>query len=165
MDPKHDPEAEESEPSDPVPASKRQRKRVTMKKTQVVKRGSGRVSIRSRRRVSINPRRSSNGRRISVKAKPAKPFACDVIGCAYAGARKDYLKRHMKVHKQLFNCNSCDKKFMTQQLLTDHEPEHNDKCKFLCSVAVQGVESESDDIHEEGCPKYKSNPKKGKIDE
>lgn len=160
MNPTIEPKVVQFEALEPVPTSKRPRKirvSLTSKKAPVVRKSSGRAT-RSRKRVSTNARKSVNSKIISVKAKPCR---CDVIGCKYAGAREDHLKRHMKVHKHVFTCTSCDKKFMTQKLLTDHEPEHDDKCKFLCSAAVDGIDSESRDIHEESCPKY--NPTAGKV--
>lgn len=125
---KEDPKSEESE-SKPVSKSKRTRNvrevriSLTTRKSQVIKMVSGRAT-RSRKRPSNIVRRSIAVRRVSIKEKP---FKCDIIDCDYSGARKDYLTRHMKVHKQVFVCTLCDKKFMTQQSLTDHESEHDTK--------------------------------------
>lgn len=74
---------------------------------------NGRTSIRISKRVSNN----------------LKPFKCDLIGCKYEGARKAYLTRHMSVHKIIYACKICDKKFTKQQLLTEHESEHDEKIR------------------------------------
>lgn len=76
-------------------------------------------------------RTTSTNRRMIVNrvSIDPKPFKCDVIGCTYAGARKAYLKNHMKSHKTVFECNSCDKKYLTKHLLTEHNLEHDDTNK------------------------------------
>lgn len=104
-----------------------------------VNRLSGRQSINISKRVSIN----------------LKPFKCDLIGCKYEGARKAYLTRHMSVHKIIYACKICEKKFTTQKLLTEHEPEHDEKRdRFEGLTGADDGHLQGGDVHEKNSSNY-----------
>lgn len=108
----------------------RKKKRLT-----VLHRKSGRTSFAKVINIS----------RKSMQVDP-KPFKCLVVGCAYAGTRKDYLARHMQKHakENLFPCEMCPKKFNEQNALDEHILEHNcdKKSTFPCPTCNSNFDTE-----------------------
>ncbi|KYB27486.1 zinc finger protein OZF-like [Tribolium castaneum] len=72
--------------------------------------------------------------------KDDNPFKCDQ--CSQSFRKKMHLNVHQRSHTKdedkKFFCKSCDKQFMYEYLLRQHEYKHTDEKPFPCSVCNRG---------------------------
>jgi len=72
----------------------------------------------------------------------AATFKCDYEDCNYAGRTKTNLEIHQNTHTKPFGCSYCDKRFGTNEILTNHElVQHEDPNAFQCHICKKNLTS------------------------
>ncbi|GAB0086668.1 Zinc finger C2H2 superfamily [Sergentomyia squamirostris] len=81
------------------------------------------------------------------KPRPLSPFQCEI--CGSFATRISDLQRHMKTHIEVlpFICNICDKRYLTERKLKEHQRRHIPKAerddKFKCNICEKRFISRS----------------------
>jgi len=72
----------------------------------------------------------------------AATFKCDYEDCNYVGRTKTNLEIHQNTHTKPFECSYCDKRFGTNEMLTNHElVQHEDPNAFQCHICKKNLTS------------------------